>query len=240
MRTLSKLINALAAVDDRDPESLEFALQGLIANGIIGKGEMSAQDAANAVIGLNCARRAADTPATVAAFRALKPRLISGGDSERYLPDAVLDASDFGETLDALVLAAPQVQETLRTFIGQAMFETPATVSDHLAPRIYPTVTLQVQFHTGPYFAAALRVEAMRTCRAPYGRRETKRTVLHETIFTPWVGEHVDNGESDRRVSVVLGVKTFLALNVALTRPAALAAAGSVLAFPASAAAGNH
>lgn len=240
MRTLSKLIDALAAVDDRDLQDLRLVLQGMKSQGIVGAGEMSARDAANAIIGLNCARRAADTPATVAVFRALKPRLMNGIESERYLPDAVLDAADFGETLDALVQTAPQVHEMLGTFIGQALFETPAAVSDHLSPRIQPTVTLQVQFHTGPYFAAAIRVEAIRTCRAPYGRRETKRTVLHETIFTPWVGEHVDNGESDRRVSVVLGVKTFLALNVALTGPAAMAAAASVLAFPASARAGQH
>ena len=164
----------------------------------------------------------------------LAPSLVTAADSERYLPDALIEARNFGEAIEALIEHAPTVEELLATFVGQTMIPNPSSPIDRFAAPMTAAVPLSVQIHTGPYRAGVLRVEALQACRS-HGRRENRRTVLHETVFLPPANVEFDAGEFDRRVSVVLSLRTFLALHDQLVAPIAEA---RVLEFPAMA--GRH
>jgi hypothetical protein len=79
---------------------------------------------------------------------------------------------------------------------------------------------LTLQFHTGPYPAAAIHVQSNLLRRQGYGRKQRVLESLHETVFVdPDLAQRgLDDQVPERRVSVALHLPVFLALREAVHR----------------------
>ena len=125
---LEELTNILARIDGRERQIIEAYLVRLRAARMIGRsGELGAMDMACALIGLNAAHRAAEAPEAVETFRNLGARLISGVDSEKYLPDRFFEARDFAETLARIIEVAPEIERGFETIIFETLATDPST-----------------------------------------------------------------------------------------------------------------
>jgi hypothetical protein len=234
MRNLDDLAGAIAEIDGRESSEIASLIRRLRDVGCIGAGEPCARDAANAIIAINGAIRAADMAAALTEFRGLEGRLLTGLESEAHMPDQVIDARNFGEAVEGLIRMAPAIEESFRKFVDEAMATDPAALIAAVGLRVGGAISLQVQFHTSPYRAAAVRVEALLAQPDPFGRRRPKRETLFETVYAPSHIGRVEDGQFDRRVSVILGLRTFTALHTAVASLGANenSGAGRILRFP--------
>lgn len=213
--TLDQLTDILARVDGRERQIIEAYLVRLRAARIIGtRGDLDTLDLACALIGLNAAHRAAEAPAAVQTFRSLRARLITGIESEKYLPDQVIEARDFAEALAAMIETAPEIERAFETIIFETLAND-AGASLGLGGA-GAAMRLTAQIHTGPYPAAAIRVDTNLNRRWGYGRQQRALEGVHETMF---VGDdavsRLDGQVPERRVSVALHLPVFLALHEA-------------------------
>jgi hypothetical protein len=227
--TLEELTEILARVDGRERQIVEAYLVRLRAARIIGTREaFGPMDMACALIGLNAAHRAAEAPDAVRTFRGLRARLMTGIDSERYLPDQVIEARDFAETLAAIIETAPEIERAFETIIFETLANDPGASLGAGGARVAMLLTAQI--HTGTYPAAAIRVETNLARKWGYGRKQRALEGVFELVF---VGDdavtRLDEQIPKRRLSVALQLPVFLALHEAF-RACTAAACGELYA----------
>jgi hypothetical protein len=128
----------------------------------------------------------------------------------------VIEASNFGEAVEAVLETAPEIEHAFRAFVVDALAHDPASSLGTGSARA--AMRLCVQIHSGPYKAGAISVQTNLSRSLAYGRKYRALEAVHETVFVD--PETVDRGLDDlmpeRRVSVVLGLPAFLALHEAL------------------------
>jgi len=219
MAELESVTHAIAAVDGRSPAVIDAHVVRLRAAGLVGTKAATPRDAANIMIGINAGVAIDGIAETTATFRSLTPRLVSTLDSERFVPDSVNDAHDLGEVIEALIADAPALERSFREFVAAQMAEDPAAVLGSVGILdLGKCIALHVQLHSGgPHrTAGALRVDTFMARLDPFRRRKAVREKLFEMAFVPLPHGDTDELGIDREVSVVLGLRTFLAVHEAL------------------------
>lgn len=210
---LEELTNILARIDGRERQIIEAYLVRLRAARMIGRsGELGAMDMACALIGLNAAHRAAEAPEAVETFRNLGARLISGVDSEKYLPDRFFEARDFAETLARIIEVAPEIERGFETIIFETLATDPSTSLGIGGARA--AMVLSAQIHMGAYPAGAIRVDTNLSRNWAYGRKQRARETVFETIFVKDdAPSRLDHQLPKRCLSISLQLPVFLAMH---------------------------
>lgn len=219
MAELEFLTHAIAAVDGRPPAVIDAHVTRLRSAGLVGSRASTPRDAANILICVNSGAVVDRAAETTAAFRGLMPRVVSSLESEAFVPDGVNDARDLGEAIEALIVDAPALEQSFREFAATQMAEDPAAVFGSVGIRdLNRCIALQVQLHSGgPHrTAGAIRVDTFMARVDAFRRRRAVREKLFEMAFVPLPHGDMDEPSTDREVSVVLGLKTFLAVHEAL------------------------
>jgi hypothetical protein len=214
--TLEELTDTLARIDGRERQIIEAYLVRMRATRIIGtRNDVTAMDMASALVGLNVAHRAAEAPDAVRAFRGLRANLISGADSEWYLPDEVVEAGDFVETLAAIIETAPEIEDAFGTITRETLARDPGTSLGLGGEK--EAMRLTVQMFSGAYSAGALRVETALRHSWGYGK---KQRACENVFDTTWSDDdapsRLDEQVTRRELSVICRLPVFLELHSAL------------------------
>jgi len=213
---IEELTDTLARIDGRERQIIEAYLVRMRATRIVSaRNDVTAMDMASALVGLSVAHRAAEAPDAVRAFRNLRAILISEADSEWYLPDEVIEAGDFVETLSAIIETAPEIEDAFGTIVRETLARDPGLALGLGGEKA--AMRLTAQMFSGAYSAGALRVET--TLRHSWGYGKKQRAC--ETVFdTTWSDDDapgkLDDQVTRRELSVVCRLPVFLALHRAL------------------------
>lgn len=145
----SKIILALAAIDERGGPEIADYLRRLHASGLLAIAPdvpepLTFKDSVTALIGLSACVSSIDAPIAVRNFRPLPPMVRTGVAPERYFPPGVMEAETFGEALERLIEGLPVLE---------------AKCSRH-------ALRFEAGFYWGSYDAGALRLYAGRALQA--------------------------------------------------------------------------
>jgi len=214
MTTFPALVDTLADVDGRDRVTIETYVRRLREAGLVavaGRGRnvaiMGLADAANALIGANASHRANEAPGAVTRFRALRSWQRSRAGSEANLPSEVADADTFGEAVEALIAAAPTIEDAFLDFAAQAYSDQSAAFQRAKALGPLASVWLEVGFTSGAREAGSIRV-MVSLGRGPEARLEL--------VYHPAQDAARGDEGADRVTTATIGLPTIRALHAAI------------------------
>jgi hypothetical protein len=212
-------------VDGRDRAVLEYHARAFREGGVIQKGKrgfgapsMTTQDAANFLIALNAGDTAPEAIEAVPQFRSLVAAYPGHGTDP--LGGALDNAKTFGEVIGALIDRAPELFASFAVYLRDAWPDDSDKAYElrvHGMLRFGEYVRLRVTMSRWPV-AAEIVIERytaegwLADWRMPY-MQDVNLKFDPETLKD--TGFYRDNS-ADRRTSVTVGLKTFLALSAPL------------------------
>jgi len=215
MARLPALIDAFAACDPRGRATVVHVARVIREAGLIqttkrgrGAAEMTEHDAVALLMGLNCSENIQDAPKAVLMFSELAPVQAAKGGSVPPVLLPVVKAPTLYSALEALLIAAPQIDAMLANS-EELHRKTPKAIRGNVAEFGYefwsratfhlpdPTASIAVTWMEN--LAGPIRRDLHVSYRAPQSRRPVRRS-----------------REFDRDVTISVGLSTFLRLHAAL------------------------
>lgn len=233
MAKLPKLIEALAAVDERPRATLEYIARIIREGGELpttkrgsGASDMTLREAANLLIGVSVAEAAPkDAAALVGQYRTLSVQAYSQPVEEsliKTLANHISASQNFGEALERLIEASPVVLAIFKVFVDAA-FCAPCTDEK----RTYA--------HKGLLYGHHARVEVKFVRPIPYANVSVLQTLEgRDELICEWrfrMDERLikrgfyNYAEGDAISSRTIGLRTLLKLFIATASVESLDAA---------------